>query len=136
MVLAVVIELVGADDVAGAVGQRVDGDAFAVAAKAGAREVRELASGIRVVRIGVPLVNAVRFVRVIHVPERIVYGDGLDFVLFANGRRAEGPEAADEDRADAAAARVDEPVLPEVTVARSRLSARRWRRRLRRGPRR
>ena len=48
------------------------------------------------IRIGVPLVDPVRLVCVIHVAERIVDRDRLDFVLLAHRRRTEGPEAAHE----------------------------------------
>ena len=43
VVLAVLVELVGADNVAGAVGQGIDGNPFAVTTKAASREVREFA---------------------------------------------------------------------------------------------
>ena len=51
VVLAFSLQLVGADDVTRTVGQRVDGNAFAIAAKAGAREMRQLLSGSRSIRV-------------------------------------------------------------------------------------
>ena len=118
VVLAVLVQLVGADDVAGAVRERVDGEAFPVAAEAAASEVRELAARVGVVRIRMPLVDTVRLVRVIDVPERVVHRHGFDFVLLPERGRAEVSEASHESGTDAAAARIDQPVLPEIILPR------------------
>ena len=107
VVLAVLVQLVGSDDVAGAVRERVNGEAFPVAAEAAASEVRELAARVGVVRIRMPLVDAVRLVRVIDVPERVVHRHGFDLVLLSERGRAEVSEASHESGGDAAAARID-----------------------------
>ena len=91
VILAVFVDLIGRDNVSGAVGQSVDRDPFAITAKTASREVRELPPRVRVVRIGLPLVNAVRLVRVIDEPERIVHGYGFGGGTFVENPGRIGP---------------------------------------------
>jgi hypothetical protein len=60
-------------------------------------------------------VNAVRFVRVVDVSQRIIDGHGFDFVLFPDRRTTESAEAPDEGRSRTPRGG-GEAVLPEIAV--------------------
>src|SRR5688572_9695457 len=79
----------------------------------------ELATGRRMIRVGMPLVNAICFIRVVDVSELVIDSHGLDFVLLADGRGTERSESTDKSGGDAAGAGIEQTVLPQVTVARS-----------------
>ena len=72
--------------------------------------MRQLLAGVWMIGIGVPLVNAIRFVGVIHVSQRVVYGYGFDLVLLAHGGPAEATESPHEHRGHLAAT-IHDPVL-------------------------
>jgi hypothetical protein len=76
---------------------------------------------LRLIWIGMPLVDAVGLVGVIHVPKRIVDRHGFDFVLFANRRRTECAESSNECRRDAAVPSIRQTVLPQIAFAWPRL---------------
>src|SRR5262245_43631341 len=112
---AVAWQLIDRNDESSAVAGAIDGEAFAVLAIAACSEQRNFAIRAGRGRIGVPFVDARDLVRVIHVPQFIVYGHGLNLA-----RAAEIAEAAYRRSAHAAGTVIGQAELRQIVLRWSR----------------